>query len=272
MAAAVPIIGQGVVAAARMPVYDVVSIHPANPDSHMMRIMSLADGFSGTGVSLKSLISSAYTVKSWDQISALSGPLSSARFDIEAKMDQDTASALKKLPKEEEIAQRRLMMQTMLADRFKLKVHHESKQVPIYLLVIAKSGFKLKEADPNNIYANGIKGPDGLSHSDIMMMSNGRLTAQAISISSLAGNVGGQVQRIVEDRTGLTRKYDITLQWSPDDNPGTSAPGGQDVATATNSGPSIFTALQEQLGLKLESAKEPVDVIVVDHVEMPSEN
>ena len=159
------------------------------------------------------------------------------------------------------------MMQAMLADRFKLKAHRETKDLPMYALVVAKGGFKLKDADPNNTYPNGIKGPDGVSHAGMMMMRRDMLTAQAVPISSLAGNLAGQLHRIVLDRTGLTGKYDITLRWSPDEMSNEQ----QDAAT-TISAPSIFTALDEQLGLKLESTRGPVDAIVVDHIEMPSEN
>jgi uncharacterized protein (TIGR03435 family) len=274
MGAGMPMFAQTATVGAKAFTFDVVSIHPTNPDSQMTRVLILSDRFSANGVSMMSLISFAYPVKNSNQISGVSGSTGSARFDVEAKMDEDTAAALKKLPDEERQTQRRLMLQTMLADRFKLKVHHESKEVAVYALVIAKGGFKLKEADPKNTYANGIKGPDGVSHAGMLMVSNGRLTGQAISTQRLADNVSGQVHRIVEDKTGLAGRYDVALQWSPEDNRGTPLPGGtqQDAASATDSGPSIFTALQEQLGLKLESAREPVDAIVVDHVEMPSEN
>ena len=102
----------------------------------------------------------------------------------------------------------------------------------------------------------------------MMMRGNGRITAQAIPVSNLSVNLTGQLGRIVVDKTGLTGKYDITLQWAPDDNRGASP----DAGSTADSGPSIFTALQEQLGLKLDATKGPIDTIVVDHVEMPSEN
>jgi uncharacterized protein (TIGR03435 family) len=267
MAVAVPVLGQDTAAASKSLAYDVVSIRPNKSGSGMMRIQMGADRYSATGLSMKSLIQYAYNVKLTDQISGVPGSMDGARFDVEAKMDEESIAALKKLPTEQGNEQRRLMMQTMLEDRFKLKVHHESKELPMYALVVAKSGFKLKEADSNNTYPNGIKGPDGVSHAGMMMIRNGTLTAQAVPMSNLVVNLSGQVHRIVEDKTGLTGKYDISLQWSPDE-----MPSGQDATATANSGPSIFTALQEQLGLKLESTKGPVDTVVVDHVEMPSEN
>ena len=162
-------------------------------------------------------------------------------------------------------AQRRLMMQAMLADRFKLKVHHETKELPMYSLVIAKGGFKLKEADPNDTYPNGVKGPDGVGHSGMMMFLNGVLKAQGVPISNLANSLSLQVHRLVVDKTGLTGKYDFSLAWTAD---GVTPDNGLGAETW----PSLFTALQEQLGLKLEPTKGMVDTIVVDHVEMPSEN
>jgi uncharacterized protein (TIGR03435 family) len=267
MAVAVPVLGQDTAAAVKSLAYDVVSIKPNKSGPGMMRIMSLEDRYSSTNTGLKPVIQFAYGLKMLDMVSGLPGWADSAAFDIEAKMDAETIAALKALPKEQGDEQRRLVLQAMLADRFKLKVHHESKEAPIYSLVIAKGGFKLKDADPNNTYPNGIKGPDGISHAGMMMMRNGTLTAQAVPMSNLVVNLSGQVHRIVEDRTGLTGKYDISLQWSPDE-----MPSGQDATATASSGPSIFTALQEQLGLKLESTKGPVDTVVVDHVEMPSEN
>lgn len=268
---ALPGVGQKT-SAGTTPAYDEVSIHPANPDRRMMWTSILPDRFSSTGISLKSLIRYAYNIKTEDQISGIVGPVGSARFDIEAKLDENTATGLKKLEDEDATSQRRLMMQSMLADRFKLKVHFEPKEIPIYALVVAKGGFKLKEADPNNTYSNGIKGPDGLSHAGMIAISNSRITGQGISMSSLAANVAGQVQRIVEDKTGLTGKYDVALHWLPEDNQAAPLEGQAEAAAPTDTGISIFTALQEQLGLKLESRRETVDTIVVDHVEMPSEN
>jgi uncharacterized protein (TIGR03435 family) len=133
--------------------------------------------------------------------------------------------------------------------------------------VIAKGGFLLKEADPNNTYPNGPKGPDGQSHGGMMMMRDGELTAQAVQISGLINILSSQLHRQVIDKTGLTGKYDITLKYATDNPHEDSAS-----AATAESAPSLITAVQEQLGLKLESVKGPVDTIVVDHIEQPSEN
>ena len=268
MAVAMPVFAQGTAVDAKPLTYDVVSVKQNKSGPGMMRIMMGADRYSTTNVGLKSIIQNAYGLKMPEMISGLPGWADSASFDIEAKMDAETIAALKAMPKEQADQQRRQMMQAMLADRFKLTVHRETKELPIYSLVIAKGGFKLKDADPNNTYPDGIKGPDGNSRAGMMSMGHGKLTAQAIGISNLAINLTMQVRRLVVDDTGLKGKYDFTLQWTPDDMSG----GHEEAAAAPDSGPSIYTALQEQLGLRLDSTKGPVDTVVVDHVEMPSEN
>ena len=253
--------------AAKSPVYDAVSIKPNKTDVGMVRITQGNDGYSGINVGLKMLIQYAYKLQTMDQIAGLPGWADSAGFDINAKMDAESVEGLKKLSKEDANEQRRAMMRQMLEDRFHLKVHHENREMSVYNLVIAKGGFLLKEADPNNTYPNGPKGPDGRSRGGMMMMGDGELTAQAIQISGLVNFLSQQLHRQVIDKTGLTGKYDITLKFAsenPHEDSGSAAPA--------ETAPPLITAVQEQLGLKLDSAKGPVDTIVVDHVEQPSEN
>jgi uncharacterized protein (TIGR03435 family) len=258
---------QGAAVDAKPLMYDVVSVKQNKSGPGMMRIMNQPERYSTTNVGLKQIIQNAYGLKMPDMISGLPGWADSAAFDIEAKMDAETIAALKAMPKEQADEQRRLMMQAMLADRFKLKVHRETKELPIYSLVIAKGGFKLTDADPNNTYPDGIKGFDGVSRQGMMSMGHGKLTGQGFGMSGLANLLSMQVHRLVVDSTGLKGKYDFTLQWTPDE-----MEGGHQNAAPTESGPTIYTALQEQLGLRLDSTKGPVDTVVVDHVEMPSEN
>ncbi|CAN5448566.1 hypothetical protein BH10ACI4_BH10ACI4_29360 [soil metagenome] len=258
--------GQNAAAVVNPPTYDVVSIKPNKSGSDLVRIMWPPDRFSATEVSLKQLLLYAYNLKLDSQILGLPGAISDARFDIEAKFDDESVATLKKLSKDEENGRRRVMMQAILADRFRLRAHPENKELPIYALVVAKGGSRLKEADPNNTYSNGIKGPDGISRPGMWLSSNGELKAQAVLLKDMEKLLGERVDRLVVDKTGLTGKYDFNLQWTPEENRGT------DDGTGKNSGPSIFTALQEQLGLKLESTKERVKVVVVDSVAMPSEN
>ena len=271
VAFAASVFGQGVATDAKPLAYDVVSVKPNKSGPGMTRIMNMPDRFSMTNMGLKQLIQNAYGLKMPEMISGLPGWADSAKFDVEAKMDAETIAALKAMPKEQADEQRRQMMQAALADRFKLKEHRETKEFPIYSLVIAKGGFKLKEADPNNTYANGIKGPNGPAGAGMMMVGRGELTGQGFEMPGFANLLSTQVHRLVVDNTGLKGKYDFTLQWTPDEMEG-GHPAGDGSAVATNTGPTIYTALQEQLGLRLDPTKGPVNTVVVDHVEMPSDN
>jgi uncharacterized protein (TIGR03435 family) len=162
--------------------------------------------------------------------------------------------------------QRRTMFQQILAERFKLVAHHETRELPIYELTIGKNGSRLKEsaADDPASAPTRRKG---------MMWGRGKVTATDGSLSMLIAPLSRQLGRIIVDKTGLNGRYDFTLEWTPE---GAAAPpaGGSPSGTAPpdQSGPDIFTAIQEQLGLKLKSTKGPVDVIVIDHIEKPSAN
>jgi uncharacterized protein (TIGR03435 family) len=219
---------------------------------------------------LKQILSIAYGLRP-DLISGGPSWLNSARYDIEARVSGPDVAELRKLS----FTERGTMLQSLLADRFKLAVHKETKILPVYDLTAAKSGPKLHQANPGDTYPNGIKGPDGVSHPGMMRMGRGDLTGQGITISDLAKSLAQQLHRSVTDKTGLAGKYDIALQWTPDQDAapmipgaGGNQPGAPPPPDA--SGPSIFTALQEQLGLKLEPAKGPVDTLVIDHIEPPS--
>jgi uncharacterized protein (TIGR03435 family) len=256
----------------KVPVFDVVSVKPSKSDDGRMRIMFKPDGYSAINVSMKLLIQTAYGIRQ-DLISGGPGWLESAGYDFDAKVAGPDVDALKKLTPE----QRRSMLQPALADRFKLKVHTETKQLPVYEIVLAKGGSKLKEATAGDTYANGIKGPDGVGRGGMMRFGPGQLTAQAVPMTSLTNMLSQQLHRTVLDKTGLTGKYDLELNWTPDQgaDPMFKGPEGSSQrgeAAPDTSGPSIFTALQEQLGLKLQSAKGPVETLVIDHVEMLSEN
>jgi uncharacterized protein (TIGR03435 family) len=256
----------------KVPAFDVVSVKPNKSGSGMVRIMAKPDGYSASNASLKMLIQGAYGIRE-DLVSGAPNWADSARFDIDAKVADSDVDALKRLSPE----QRRLILQPFLADRFKLKAHTETKQLPVYELILAKGGSKLKEAAPGDTYANGIKGPDGVGRGGMMRVGPGQLNAQAVPMTSLVNMLSQQLHRTVIDKTGLTGKYDLELNWTPDQGPdpmfkGPDGSPQRSDAAPDSSGPSIFTALQEQLGLRLQSAKGPVETLVIDHVEMPSEN
>jgi uncharacterized protein (TIGR03435 family) len=147
----------------------------------------------------------------------------------------------------EQWKQMQLMLQAMLADRFALKAHRETRDLPIYELTVAKSGSKMKQTTPD-------------SSGGSANYASGKVTAHQISIESVAANLSFAVGRVIVNKTGLEGGYDFALDYAPDG------------ADASDTRPSIFTALEEQLGLKLEPARGPVDVIVVDQIERPTAN
>jgi bla regulator protein blaR1 len=256
-------------AGAPSPAFEVASIKPNKSGDGLTRLMLVPDGLSANGIAVKGLIGFAYNVKDF-QMSGGPGWIESEKYDIEAKMDEATITALKQLPPEQAIEQRRLMVRSLLAERFKLKVSHSSKEVPIYALVVAKNGPKFTKS------ADAPSGPGGPGQR-MMRMQLGELTATGIPISLLADRISREVGRNVVDKTGLPDKYDFTLHWTSDRQglaPGGNADGGpgSTAPPPDSSGPSIFTALQEQLGLKLESQKGPVETLIIDSVEKPSEN
>jgi uncharacterized protein (TIGR03435 family) len=211
-----------------------------------------------------------------DSIAGLPGWAKSQVYDIECKMTAEQAQQLKKLPNEEQQRQRGLMVQSMLEERFGLKTHVETKRGPVYELVLAKGGPKMKEGDVNS---GSIKGPDGkpVLGVSLRMRAMGKVEAQGFGMEQLANFLSQApvgLGRLVEDKTGLTGKYNFALDWTPEPGLGvTGGPIGLPAPAADGAdGPSIFTALEEQLGLKLVPAKGMVEVVVIDSIERPSGN
>ena len=255
-------------APARVPRFDVVSIRRhKETDNGFAHIGFTGDGYSAVNVPIQGIILSAYGPL---QISGVPSWADSERFDIEAKVAGPDVAAFQKLKPD----QRMMMLQAIFADRFKLKTHSETKDVPAYALVAAKNGLKLKEAKPGDAYPNGLKGPDGAPVGSALLAFAGQrpgetlLRAQGVSMSQLARTLSrGSLGRIVIDKTGLAGTYDFTLEFTAEQQRPDGAPASD------NSAPSIFTALQEQLGLRLESTTSQAQSrLVIDHVERPSEN
>jgi len=183
-------------------------------------------------------------------------------------MDAATIDALGKLGQDQRVVAQQQMLQALLANRFQLTVHREKNELTVYRLVIAKGGPKLHEANPDGAHpgAGSMRG-GGL---------DGELTAEAVPVASLAHELTQMLGHPVSDKTDLKGVYDFKLQFTPDDRlqpPGGLAPNERlPVRPADSNVPSLFDALQEQLGLKLEPGKGPVEVVVIDHVEQPSPN
>jgi bla regulator protein blaR1 len=261
-------------AAANTYSYDVASIKPNKSGGDMVRMMVRPDGLTAMGATLQMLIQNAYEIQDF-QIEGGPKWVSSDRYDIEAKMDSSEIEKFQTLGPDQRVLESNRMLQALLANRFRLVVHRETKELPGYALVIAKNGPKLHDAKPGDTYPNGIKGPDGQPGEGLMIMGGlgGPLTGQGITISNLVRVLSQQLGRTIVDETGLAGKYDFTVQWTPDERAGPMSAATQGGgSSADSSEPSIFTAIQEQLGLKLESRKVPVEILVIDHVEAPSEN
>jgi len=191
------------------------------------------------------------------------------RYDIAAKVDPSHVAEYHTLT----VEQRTRMFQEVLADQFKLKFHREKREMPVYDLVVAKGGLKMKGAKPGDTYPDGLKAKYGQS---MVITRPGKLEAQGGDMTDLALFLSNlHTGREVVDKTGLTGKYDFTLLWTPDQvaspSPGDSGVSPNMPQPAPDE-PSIFTAIQEQLGLKLESSTGPVECFIVDHIERPSEN
>ena len=187
--------------------------------------------------------------------------INNARYVIQAKPPDSTRDAMQSMPPGERMRENSLMQQSLLADRFHLKAHFETREMLVYELVLAKGGSKLKE-DPDPTKRRLAVGTSSFR-------GNATGIHDLIEILECSADIGG---REVIDKTGLTGTYDISLKWTPLQT--TAAPGGGS-GTAPSpdvEGASLFTAIEEQLGLKLVSAKGSEQVLVIDHIEQPSEN
>lgn len=241
---------------------------------------------SAMGTTVRGLIFAAYGV---EDAQIAGGPewTTSERFDIQAEADHATRAELRKLSIDQAILVKRHMIQKLLAGRFALKFHHETRNLPVYALMVAGHGPKLREVDKPTAppgEAGGPHGPKGrpdwFEHDPRRAAAFGSYT----TMSEEARNLSGLLGRPVLDRTGLTGHYSFALYWSmtPGERLNRLKPyfgRAQSMGAASRaalapgpSGPSIFTALREQLGLKLKPEKGPVDILVVDHVEHPTLN
>ncbi len=266
--------------------FDAVSIKPDNGDGMRMRIavgLEPNGHLRANGVPLKMLLEMAYGVKD-SQILDAPAWINEDRFQIEAKADDATAQRMAKATQEERQQIMSQMLQAMLADRCQLKLRTGTKELQVYSLGVTKNGPKLKESapEPPDGQAQGLNGPGpvtpgpgGPMRRGGIMMGRGQMDVTAVSMDAFADVLSRQLGKPVVDNTGLKGKYDFSLKWTPSDEErqGFRVPGSTDAPPPPDpSGPSIFTALQEQLGLKLDSQKSPMAVLIIDHIEKPSAN
>jgi uncharacterized protein (TIGR03435 family) len=247
--------------------FDSVTVKLSDPTKeHEAMYWRQPDGLKWEGVTLSGMIANAYGVSRIvkGQIEGGPGWMGSRAFDINAKVDAETTARWSKLTKSEVDEERRSMTRSLLADRFHLKFHHETREMRALVLRVAKSGSKLQPPHPEqNLQA-------GIPPNRINFFGHGHMEGHSALMSNLARSLASEPEiagRPVVDKTGLTGGYDFTLRWTSDDPGFGAAP-----ADPNAQWPSLFTALEEQLGLKLTPEKQPIDIIVVDSVEMPSEN
>ena len=234
------------------PSYDVTSVKvdPNGDISKPVRSFEPPNGLLIENMTLGLMIRTAYGVKSY-QIVGAPAWVDERAYNVEAKLDDAEAKRLAALGKDDQRTERAELLQSLLADRFKLRVHHETRQGPAFALVVAKGGPKFAEAAPDPT-----KRP--------LMMEGGRLTFNSAPMATLVTLLSQVMGQTVVDRTSLTGQYAFTIPWTPDEFQITT----DNAETAT----SIFTILSEHLGLRLESVKTPTDTIVIDHIEEPSPN
>jgi uncharacterized protein (TIGR03435 family) len=270
---------------ANSPAFEVASIKANTSGERRVGIGIQPGGrFTATNVPLRVLIRNAYQVQDTQLVG---GPdwIDSARFDIAAKAEGDVPPT----PPGGPPGPMQLMLRTLLVERFKLAVHHETRELPVYALVFARSDGKLgPQLHPASVDCEALRatGRDrgapppfpqpGERPTCGMRLGPGQMAGGGYPLSQLATTLSSFVQRVVVDRTGLAGNFDFDLTWSPDQFQGGGPlgplPGSERPVGSDSSAPSIFTALEEQLGLKLASQKGPVDVLVIDRVERPTED
>jgi bla regulator protein blaR1 len=247
-----------------LPPFAVATIKPvavADSDPSSMRITD--DGVSFRAVFVAWIVSQAFSAqpvlsREDDRILGLPSWTKSERYDVEAKVDDEDVPKWRALS----LSQQGFALQSLLVRRFNLQFHHETRERPTYSLVVAKNGPKLHKAQHVETNPSGTNSPDGTGDRDESTVTPGKIVLKGSSLSVLANLLSSQgLSHPVVDKTGLTDLYDITVRWSP-----------ADVGSSDALLPSLFTALREQLGLKLEYNKNPLDVIVIDHIEKPSAN
>lgn len=251
--------------AAKKTEFDVAVVKPSNPDAHGTRFSQ--NGFENikiTNATLKSLISAAYEIREI-QISGGPGWICSEGFDVEAKVERTgPAPDFRNLTQEQRSELQKQFnerLQSLLTDRFQLIVRKDSKDMAVYSLVQTKTKSKLKPSSSTEHQGINI-------HNGTMTGNHSPVSRLAIVLSTLTG-------RLVIDKTGLEGPFDWTMEWTPDSGSlKPSVPGANPSSASVPdvSGPSLFTALQEQLGLKLESQRTPGLLLVIERVEKPSAN
>jgi len=216
--------------------------------------------FTATNTTVKSLVSRAFGVKPF-QVSGGPNWIESDRYDIEAKAEGEFPSGPFPNSQDDPLNP---MVRGLLEERFKLQTHRETKEMPIYDLVVAKGGLK-----------SAAVSSDDASRPGTIRLGIGEMVATKVPIFFLINYLSNQVSRVIVDKTNLPGQYDLRLKWTPDQPLGLGGPeGGRGAASPPldPGAPNLLTAMEDQLGLKLESSRGPVEIIVIDRLEKPTEN
>jgi len=248
------------------PAFEVASVKPGDQNARGIRMMITPGGGVGfENVSVRQVITLAYDIQNY-QLTGGPSWVDTAKFTIVAKGPSEPGESTERLPNKAEADLARARVRTLLADRFQLQVRHDFKDAAVYVLGVAKKGLRMKEADP---------------HGGLTARRPGELIGEGAPLASLVRMLGVVLSRPVIDQTGLKGTYDFMLEWTPDmGSSGTAKPGTPIALKAEeagvnlpdSTGSSIFNAIQEQLGLQLESKKAPVETIVIERVERPAGN
>lgn len=237
------------------PKFEVASIKPSKTGDFNFGFKFMPRRFEAQNTPVRFLIQFAWNVYEF-QVSGGPGWAASDHYNIEAVTDQGAGPE-----------QHRLMLQALLEERFQLKLHRETRQSQVYALVPAKGGIKLQASKQNSDAA-----PDPASSaprvSGTYSVGSNGMDATAITLDTFATALSQMMGRKVIDKTGYTEKFDLHVKWADPSTPGLDPDDSKSSSTAQ----SIFSVLQQQLGLKLESTKGPVDLLVIDRLERPSEN
>lgn len=244
-----------------LPGFDVISIKRSPSDARNTFRLMPGGGISGGGITLKILVQTAFDLAGF-QVIGWPKWVFDDKFEIEARGGYTGAPTT---------AQTHLMMQSMLADRFHFHYHYETKELPVYVLNVTKHGPKLNPSRDDDPGLPMFKQPDGSKGEGIRgSVPVGHLTAQRADMNTLAAFFKGLLGREIINRTGLQGKYDFQLDWSAESTPSRVSAVADPVPDDPR--PSLFTAVQEALGLRLEDSKGPVQTLVIDGVDEPSEN
>ncbi len=271
-----------------LPSFEVATIKPSTDGKAVPSITTPTESRT-MNVTARNLIEQAYHIPWTSGLNerVLGGPtwIDNDHYDVEARIDESMAATFATMSNDRQKEQTSLMMQALLADRFKLKVHFETRQLPIYALAVAKGGPKLAAAKESPAIAErddrwppGAIPPPSAENlrKGVFVQYLGQeaeMTAREATFDQLMHWLAGYSEiggRTVVNQTGLTGTYDFTLRWTRER---LTTPTQQSVTSSSEpEAPALFTSLTEQLGLRLISTKGPVEVLVIDHIERPSEN